>query len=108
MKAESPMTSTDLAVAVHGTAKHVTLHVLLLEAGDLLTGKAASRLEGLSSAVKPANALEAVILVHEHTDTNMRLYSITQLQNMFVLRISLAHLTSIAGFSNTDGRYAFM
>ena len=46
------MTSHDLLVPVQTTKKNITARVLLLEAQDIVTGEAKTRLQALSTAVR--------------------------------------------------------
>lgn len=80
------MTSTDLTISVQVGTNQVALHVLLFEAKDLYTGEAVRRLEGISSAVRPSQALEVVIFIHDGGDSSNRSQSIMQLQIMYVSR----------------------
>ena len=56
------MTSSDLNMAISSMQKHLVLRVILLDTVEVSKGDAASRIQTLVSAVRPANAMDVVVL----------------------------------------------
>ncbi len=88
------MTSSDLSIAVSSTQKQITVRAILLDTVEVANGEAAHRLQSLSSAVRPANALDVVVLVHGGlSDPNAGFPSIVQLQVLYgALAMVRSHL----------------
>ena len=99
MDAESPMTSSDLSISVSSMQKQITIRVVLLDTIEVSNGEAARRMESLSSAVRPVNAMDMVMLVHETSDVKAGLQSIMRLQNLYDPPVIVeGHSLTVAGF----------
>jgi hypothetical protein len=107
---ESPMTSTDLIVRVSGRHKQVIIRVLILEAAELSAGEATTRVERSLTAVRPANAIEVVVLVlDKQSGARQTLDNIMQLQVLSVCNMfNEAKLMFTSGFSMTATQLHYM
>jgi hypothetical protein len=93
-KAESPMTSSDLIIPVQTTHKQMTVRVILIKGEDLATGEAEKRFQGLSTAVRPANPIEIVLLVHDLDQAGAQgcLPAIMRLQKLLVVSLVILQI----------------
>jgi hypothetical protein len=79
-----------MIIRVSASQRQAIVRVLILEAADLSTGEAATRIEKSRTAVRPANALEVVVLIlDKQLGPRQSLDDIMQLQVLSVCTIPI-------------------